>query len=207
MKKVWVLMVSLLLTGGMALAQSPSPAQEESLGELARKLRSKKPKGEPEKVYTNDDLARIGRGRISVVGREGAAPTPASAGEKETAEAPATSEAAPTAAAAGPTAPAEQKGEEYWRAKFTEVRNKIALAEKEVDLLQRELQLERVQYSQDPNEAMRQQYLGQQAGGRLNELQQKIEAKQAEIARYQQELANLENELRRAGGNPGWARP
>ena len=210
MKKVGALLVSLLLSAGIALAQS----QGESLGDAARKLRAKKVKGQAVKVYTNDNLARAKPGRVSVVGQGGgssAAATPAATkGEAEPAAGSAGGGAAAAGAGggeAGAAGESGEKGEKHWKGKFAEVRNKIASAEKELDLLEREWQLARTQYSQDPNEAMRQQQLGQQAGGKLNELQQKIRQKKGEIDRLKQDLANLENELRREGGNPGWARP
>ena len=55
---------------------------------------------------------------------------------------------------------------------------------------------------------MRDQYSNTTAGGReLQQLQQRINDKQAQILRLQQELSGLEDQLRREGGNPGWARP
>ncbi|MFQ5926601.1 MAG: hypothetical protein ACE5MH_04110 [Terriglobia bacterium] len=204
MKKLGVGLIGLLLCGGITLALAQSQSQEKSLGEIARKLRAKK-KTRAVKVYTNDDLARLRRGGISVVGRAGAA-SPATA-SGETPAARAGEEAAATGEAPPEEAATEEKDEQYWRGKFAEMRNKIAMAEKELDLLQREWQLQRNQYSQDPNTTLRQETLGQQPGGKLNELREKIQEKQAEIEQFQQEMAELENELRRAGGNPGWARP
>lgn len=201
MRKLGAVLAGLLLWGGLALAHS----QEPSLGEIARKLRAaKKSKGEPTKVFTNDDLARLGRGAISVMGQAGEA-AGAPGGEAAAGEQAATAGAAGQAAGEAPAG--EQKDEKYWKGKFADIRAKIAGAEKELDLLQREWQLQRTQQSQDPNENMRQQYLGQQAGGKLAELQQQMREKQAEVERLKQQLADLENELRRAGGNPGWARP
>lgn len=199
MKKGWALLASVLLFGGMAAGQ-----QEESLGELARRLRAKKAKPAA-KVYTNEDVSKPGGRPLSVVGQAGAATasTPMGAGGG----------AAATSAGGGGTekgaarAATEEKGEKYWKGKFAEARNKVAQAEKELNLLEREWQLERSQGSQDPNEAMRQQYLGQQPGGKLADLQQKIQQKKVEVENLKRELANLENDLRREGGNPGWARP
>lgn len=185
MKKVCVVLASLLLCAGIALAQS----QEESLGEIARRLRAEREKGPKARhVYTNDDLARLRRTAISIIGRSKPAAGP-------------TIPAAETETAA--TEPTPEQDEQAWRLRFSEMRNKIATAEKELDLLQRELQLQQVQFYQDPNEAMRQQY----TRGQINETRQKIQDKQAEIERLRQELRDLEDELRRAGGKPAWARP
>ncbi len=204
MKKVLLLVATLFFCASGLLAQS-QPAQqtqqEESLGAVARRLRKQKAKPAAAKVYTNDDLEKLARGRISVVGQ----PTTAAAA---TTAAPEGQPAAAAPAGEAAAAPAtEEKGEQYWRGKFAEARANIARAEQELDILQRELNLARMQFNQDPNQAMRQQYLGEQAGGKVAELRQKIEAKQAELEKLRSALANLENDLRRSGGSPGWARP
>jgi len=115
------------------------------------------------------------------------------------------------AAAGGEAAAAggeKQKCDEAcWRGKFSEKRNAIRTAQSELDILQREFNLARTQYYQDPNQAMRDQYSNNTSGGReLQDLQQRINDKQAQIQRLQQELSGLEDQLRREGGNPGWAR-
>ena len=207
MRKVLVVVATVFFcaSGLLAQSQQAEPSQrEESLGEVARKLREKKAKPAAAKVYTNDDLEKLARGRISVVGQPSAAPAATTAAPEGQPAA-----AAPAGeAAAGAAAPAaEQQGEQYWRGKFAEARGNIARAEQELDLLQRELNLTRMQFNQDPNQAMRQQYLGEQAGGKVAELRQKIQAKQTEVEQLRTALTNLENELRRSGGSPGWARP
>jgi polyhydroxyalkanoate synthesis regulator phasin len=40
----------------------------------------------------------------------------------------------------------------------------------------------------------------------INDNQAKIDAKKKEIDSLNQQLIDLEDELRKAGGNPGWAR-
>jgi len=206
MKKVLVLVATFFFCAGGLLAQSQQaqPSQrEESLGEVARKLREKKAKPAAAKVYTNDDLEKLARGRISVVGQPGAAPAATTAAPEGQPAA-----AAPGGEAASAAAPvAGQQGEQYWRGKFAEARGNIVRAEQELDILQRELNLTRMQFNQDPNQAMRQQYLGEQAGGKVAELLQKIQAKQAELEQLRTAFTNLENDLRRSGGSPGWARP
>jgi predicted RNase H-like nuclease (RuvC/YqgF family) len=78
----------------------------------------------------------------------------------------------------------------------------LAKAEKELDVLQRELDKNQVQYYSDPQKALIQQH----DRSDINDHQAKIDAKKKEIDSLNQELANLEDELRKAGGNPGWAR-
>jgi chromosome segregation ATPase len=110
-------------------------------------------------------------------------------------------------ASAEPTAKKEaqeqdEHGEAYWRKRFADMRAKLHLAETERDVLQRELNVLQVQYDPDPQKAM----IEQNTRGSINEHTDEIAAKDKEIADLKQQLADLEDELRRAGGEPGWAR-
>jgi chromosome segregation ATPase len=96
----------------------------------------------------------------------------------------------------------EEKGEVYWRKRFADLRSDIHLAETELDILQRELNALQLQYDPDPQKALIEQTTRQS----INEHQDEIAAKQKEIDDLKQKLADLEDELRRAGGDPGWAR-
>jgi chromosome segregation ATPase len=172
--------------GLILLTAVAGSTQEQSVAEAARKAREKK-KDAPKaaKVFTNDNLPQ--GGTVSVVG--GAAPAPEAAkegGEK--------------AAEGEPKDPA--KDEAGWRARFADMRTKIRQAEKELDILQREFNLIQQQYYSDPNKALREQLERKE----INEHRKKIEDKQAELRQLRQQLADLEDELRRAGGPPAWAR-
>ncbi len=108
-----------------------------------------------------------------------------------------------TASSAEPAAKAEQEnGEAYWRKGFADLRAKIHLAETERDVLQRELNVLQLQYDQNPQKAMTEQNTRESINGHTDELA----AKDKEIADLKQQLVDLEDELRRAGGEPGWAR-
>jgi hypothetical protein len=96
----------------------------------------------------------------------------------------------------------EDKGEEYWRKRFAEARYKLRMAEEERDILQRELGVLSVQYDPNPAKAL---FEGA-TNKKINEHRKAIEDKKAEIATLRQELSDLEDDLRRAGGHPGWAR-
>ena len=192
MKKVIGLLGILLLAGGLGWAQDTKSLR---LGDLARQVRAARAQRNLSQVpyFTNDTLPRD-TGGISVLGASRAAVS--AEGEK----------GAAGAAAAGSEKP--DCDEACWRGKFREKREQIATAQRELDILQREFNLARTQYYQDPQQAMREQYSGTTAGGReLQQIQQRMDEKQAQIQRLQQELSGLEDELRRAGGNPGWARP
>lgn len=178
----------------LALPLCGRTQQQESLADAARKARGqKKPAAKPGKVITNDDLPTV-PSEVNVIGSEPAAP--------------ATTKAAPpakTAAAAatnGKATKPEQKDEGYWRKRFAEARGKLRAAQKELDILQRELNLMQQQYYSDPNKALRQQYDRKD----INQQTQAIEDKKKEVAQLKQSLSDLEDELRQAGGDPGWAR-
>jgi prefoldin subunit 5 len=96
----------------------------------------------------------------------------------------------------------EEKGEQYWRKRFAEARYKLRIAEEERDILQRELGVLVVQYDPNPAKAL---FEGA-TNKKINEHRKAIEDKKAEITTLQQQLSDLEDELRRAGGYPGWAR-
>jgi hypothetical protein len=161
---------------------APKPAQQQSLGDAARKAREQhKDTPAAKKSFTNDDLNAIRNNGVSTVGQPPAPPAEASK--------------------AGTPAPEPRKDEAYWRKRFAEARQKLALAEKELDILQRELNLNQAQYYADPNQALKQQY----SRDDINEKTKKIEEKKQEVAQLQQGLVDMQDELRRSGGSPGWA--
>ena len=193
MRKALLGALSILLFAGPFSYSAP---QQESVAEAARKAREqKKAQPKPGKVITNDDLPGTSGG-ISIVG------TAASA-EKGSAEA-VTEAAGKKAAAAGAKGAEEEevKGEAYWRKRFAEARGKLRDAERELDILQRELNLKEMQYYPDPTKALREQYDRKE----INTYRQKITDKQREVEQLRQALSDLEDELRRSGGDPGWAR-
>ncbi len=191
------------LTAGIFLASSlcaitahAQAAATQSLGDAARKAREGNKGRQPSKVYTNEDMGDL-KGIVSVVGAE---PAPPAASAETT---PAAGEAAPGASTAAATPKPEVKDEAYWRAQFDAARKKLADDSKELDVLQREFNLKQQQFYTDPNVALREQY------GRtdLNKTQDEINTKKADVEKDQQAITALEDQLRQAGGNPGWARP
>jgi chromosome segregation ATPase len=179
------------LAAGSALAvraqqdSSQQPAVD-PVAEAAKKARAQqKSEAKPKKVYTNDDFASSSK------------PAPAT-----DSNAPTEKKDAGTDADADKDKKEDSKGEEYWRKRFATTREKLASAEKELDVLQRELDKNQVQYYPDPQKAMVEQFNRSE----INEKRTKIDAKQKEIDALKQQLSDMEDELRKAGGDPGWAR-
>ncbi len=163
-----------------AQPQTQSPPQHDALAEAARKAREQR-KNLPKaaKVYDNDNIPR-NPGSVSVVGE---------AGKKS------------EAAALTKEEKAQQKDEAYWRARFAKARAKLKKDQDELEVLQRELGQLQVEYYPDPMKALQQQY----SQADINKHRAKIDAKQKDIQQDQQAISDLEDELRRAGGDPGWS--
>src|ERR1700730_17307265 len=189
--------------------QDSSPqSSEDRVAAAARKAREqRKDSPKPKKVYTNED--------VSSGSAAGAAPTstapstpPSAAGSPS---APADTTAAegakgPQTNATADTTPdtgkVNKNDEATWRKRFREVRGKLAEAEKEVDILQREANKAQTQYYSDPQKALSEQYNRKN----INEHDTQIAAKKQEIAQLKQLLIDLEDELRKSGVDIGWAR-
>lgn len=169
-----------------------APAQGPSLAELARQERARK-QAEPKagKVFTNEDIPTP---TISPAAESGA---PAEAAPKPTETAP--------AVGAEPEEPAEKTQaelEKEYRAKFAQLRSNLELEERRLDVLQREFNLAQQQFYTDPNVALREQYSREE----LNKRQEEIQKQQETVEKAKQAISDLEEELRRKGLPPGWAR-
>jgi hypothetical protein len=197
------LVSAMWLSAVLSLAR---PAQGQDVAEAARKAQaSKKPSSKPAMVFTNDNLDTI-KGTISVVGEKPAPPADQAAQDK-TKTAPADDKSKTpaaddktTAATPGDKAP-PANGEDYWRKIFADARKKLADDTHELDILQREYNLKQQQYYSDPNTAMREQFSRQD----LTDTKTKIDEKTAALAQDKQAISDLEDALRQAGGEPGWA--
>jgi chromosome segregation ATPase len=165
---------------------SQQPAVD-PVAEAAKKARAQqKSETKPKKVYTNDDFASSSKPAATT---DSTAPVEKKDGAADQAD-------------ADKDKKQDAKGEEFWRKQFASTRQKLSNAEKEYDLLQRELEKSEVQYYPDPQKAMMQQYNRSD----INDKRAKIDAKQKEIAALKQQLSDMEDDLRKAGGDPGWAR-
>lgn len=169
-------------TGATPTTMTSTPApQQESLAEAARKAReAKKDETKPAKVFTNDNLPTAGG--ISTVGKE----TAAAQGNADGTDA--------KAGAAG--------SEKAWRDKFAALRAKLARDQQDLSVMQRELGVLNLQNYSDPVKAMQQQLTRED----INKKTADIDAKTQAIKADQQAIDDAEDNLRKTGGDSGWAR-
>jgi hypothetical protein len=154
-----------------------------SLAEAARKAReAEKNAPKATTVFTNDNIPTSTTG-VSVVGQASM-----SSGEA------ATSQTQASAAAAN--------DEETWRKRFADARLKIEQDQEELTIMQREMGELNVQYYANPTTGLMQSVDRTD----ITKKQDAIDAKQKQLAADKQALSNLDDELRKAGGDPGWER-
>jgi hypothetical protein len=185
----------LLFFGAASVGHTQTSPQSGSLGDAARKNRAqKKEQSSPPRVFTNEDVPGL-KGTISVVGSapaDGSKSAETTDGTTKTLKADEKGEKAGAAGA---------KDEASWRMEFAAARKALADDSRELDLLQREQSLKQEQYYQDPTAAMKQQYSREDVDKGQNE----IAAKKQEIEKDKQVLADLQDALRKAGGDASWA--
>jgi len=196
MKNSIIIGVLCMCVAGLpARAQSQSGSQQsgsDPVADAARKAREdKKNAAKPKKVYTDDDVKPAAA----------AAATTATAAPGDASGAPATGAGGPQKADEA-AAKEDPNGEKAWRKRFKDQHDKLAKAETELDILQREVQKAQIEYYPDPQKAMTEQNTRKE----INDKQAKITAKQQEIAQLKQGLEDLEEQLRKSHGDPGWAR-
>ena len=171
--------------------QSPAqPSTGDPVADAARKARAEqKTAPKPKKVFTNDDIPS-------------AVPPPAPAATDATNK-NAPQQEAENVTAQKSTDPADDpKNEAYWHKRAKKLRDKLAVTQQELDVLQRELSKDEVQYYPDPQKALMQQY----NRADINAKTAKVDAKKADVESLKQQVADLEDTVRKAGGDPGWVR-
>jgi hypothetical protein len=175
---------------GQSQSQSQSPAAtsippnppKESLAEAARRSREqRKDAGKSGRVFTNDNLPAQG---VSTVG----------------VEAPAGGDAAAISAVAAEGAPPND--EKTWRERFGKLRDKLAKDQAELDVLQREMGVVNIQAYNDPVKALQQNLTRSD----INAKAAKIDAMTKQIEADKQAISDAEDQLRKSGGDVGWAR-
>jgi hypothetical protein len=196
-----VLLAAFAFASGALLLPSKAQAQSsnaDSVADAARKAReAKKAAPTGKKVYTDDDVKPATPSASAQPTAQGDAQVPAQA-----AAAPTDGTQPATDANAAPAANPGKADEKAWRDKFRGQRDQIARLEKELDVLQREQDKAQVQYYPDPQKALSEGYSRKD----INEKDTKIAAKKDEIDKAKQALSDMEDELRKSGGDPGWSR-
>ena len=183
---------------------------QQSLGDLARQLRQQQPKAgrKATKVYTNDDLPAH-PAEESRAAASGMSSTPAlSPSEKAPAEpdsshaAGETSKAPETAQAANEPAKPEKEKEtkEYWQGRFKSARARLAEVQERQQLAEDELNLLQIQQVREMN------------GNAKAELDDKVKAKQGEVAQARaateearKALDDLQDEFKASGAPEEWS--
>lgn len=165
-----------------AQTSQPTPAQPDPLVAAARRAREeKKEQAKPGRVFTNDNLPTTGG--ISAVGETAVA----GSGDK---------------AGASVSDNSIEAQEKTWRERFAKLRHKVEQDQQELDVMQRELGVLDVQYYSNPVKAMQQDLTRSD----INKKTSDIDAKKAQVAADKQAILDAEDDLRKAGGDPGWAR-
>jgi hypothetical protein len=191
-----ILLAAFGLLGLPALAQQSqsggSQQTSDPVADAARKAREQqKTAPKPKHVFTDDDVRHS---------TDTGSATPA--GGQTAGDAKAGDQKGQGAQGTGAAGDKKDDPATTWRKRFNDQRNKIASAEKELDVLQRELDKSQLQYYSDPQKAMQEQNSRQD----INDKTAKIDAKKQEIANLKQQLSDMEDELRKSGGDPGWVR-
>ena len=185
-----------VLAGFPVLAQSSDP-----VADAARKARDDKKAATPKakKVYTEDDIPARKTGDSTSGTATG---TVATTDVNGNVIAPDANGTAAAGGAAGSSGSSLDKEEAMWKKKFADAHAKLAGMEKELDVLQREAEKAQLQYYPDPQKAMTEQNTRKD----ISDKNAKIAAKQQEIAAQKQTISDMEDDLRKSGGDPGWAR-
>jgi hypothetical protein len=184
MKRTVWLLVTVVALGATSAAwsQTPPPLADVAKKEAERRKAIKS----PGKVYTNEDVAKT-KGTMT------------SAAPVAPAVAPASAQAAPVAEPE--PSPEPPRDEAYWRARMADARERLRRSQLFADSLQTRINALTADFTRwdDPYQRAA---IGQQRADALAEL----DRVKREIDALTQEIADIEEEARRAGVPPGWLR-
>ena len=127
------------------------------------------------------------------------------AATSSTTAAVATPPSATPPSATAPTAPVDNKGqrdEKYWRTQFDNARAALKKAQDNVQLLDLQIKDLNTQMLRQSDMYNREYRLGPQ----IAETQKQLDGANKQVDDAKKKIADLEDELRRAGGPPGWSR-
>src|SRR3990167_8073079 len=173
----------------------------QSVVDMARQTRSRKSgASQTGRVFTNENVARSAPAPTT--------PAPTAPADQAPGAAPAAAPGQPPAqpAAGAPPSQPQQKSEaeleKEYRDKFAQLREALALEERKLDVMQRELNLMQNQFYTNPQDTLMQEATRSNINARMQE----IEAQKANVEKAKQAVAALEEELRVKGLPAGWAR-
>jgi hypothetical protein len=177
------------------MASSPARGQESptvpSLGEIARQLKAEREreKQKPVAVFTNDNLPHQGSLGIASATLEKGAQEEGQVKKSSVAEA----------------AASEERGEKYFRSKAEKIRSQMEFHQRQLAVLKQELGLARMQYYPDPQKTLEQESTPAFQTD-VDKIRAKITKTEEAVADDQKAMDNLQQELRREKGDPGWIR-
>jgi len=170
---------------GVGLAQSSTTVQQPtSIADYARQLKAQQDQAtqvgtKPVKVYTNDDLpAARAEGGVTVT------PDTSSSSEGSTAG---------TSSTGG-------HGAKYYQKAYAKLLARKEMDQRELDVLQKHQAQSNIQYYNDPNKALQQDY----SRSDIADVEKKVNAKKLAIEQDDQAISDLQDQLRRDGGEPSW---
>jgi len=160
------------------------PDNDTSLGDIARQIKAQKAKEpKPAKVFTNDNIS---------------APADNASGAEVSSKEKSPAKSAP-----------EESGEhakphdaEYFRSQMSTLQARLDTDKRQLDVLQQKLGQNQMQYYNDPNQSLLQQYSRED----IDKLTAEIDAKKQKVADDDKAIEDLHEQLRREGGDPGWLR-
>jgi len=186
--------VTAAILGGSALTVQ---AQTPTLGEVAKKEADRR-KAQPAagKVYTNKDLPPSTQAPAAPSGAGTGAPVDpvAAATAEKPAEPKPEGEAKPEPAG-------EQKDEAWWKNRMMSTREELRRNEMFAEALQTRINSLSRDYTSRDNPAQRRQ-IGQERAESLSELNRV----KSDVERGKKQIADIEEEARKAGVPPGWLR-
>lgn len=189
----WAVCVSLmgLMISTGAPVRGQDSARSQSLGEVARRLKAEREKQgrKPVPLYTNDNLPTQGSLGIATLKLKN--------GSKEGKHSKAKGKPA--------TTESEEHDEEYFRKRADNIRSRMELHRRQLAVLEQQLGLARTQYYPNPQKTLEQESTPAFETD-LDKLRAKIQNVKKALANDREAMDHLQQEVRRAGGNPGWIR-
>lgn len=191
MSKTFIIGLSMLLLGGLMLAQSEITA-EQSLGDIARTQRSNK-KTNAKRIFTNEDLAARRPSSDAVSETKPAAPSDKKSAETGTMSADTKKEAANKDAAPSENSTAV---EEKYRNSVRKQRETIAALEKEIADNEHKVQVQSTNYYMDAGARYRDPKAWTEQREKMNK---EIDTKREKLAEARGALDRLHEEARKLG--------